>query len=311
MSVRNRLRNGRQLKFEQCESRIALAGDVAIALEGTLLNVTGDNLGNEINITQSDAGNVTIRGLNGTTVNGLPAVTLLNPGLEKLDIRMGDGNDRVTVGRVSLEGDLNVDLGTGNDFVAVGARVANNVSIIGDAGSDQANVNNAIIRGDLVVDLGQDAGRVVLNNTSVGFNATIITDAGNDVITSNGLIVGGNLSVESKAGNDSVTLINGSAFALGITTDLGDDRVSLSNYSSTEDLNIETGDNNDRVTLTSVTSSKSININTDSGNDTIIATNVRAALDAVLAGGAGFDAFDDNGFFGTTKTEVKEIESFI
>ncbi|MFO0380716.1 MAG: hypothetical protein ACK506_03365 [Pirellula sp.] len=48
----------------------AWANNVQVALEGSLLKVIGDNLANDIVISQNVAGDIAVTGRNGTTVNG-------------------------------------------------------------------------------------------------------------------------------------------------------------------------------------------------------------------------------------------------
>lgn len=312
MSAYSNSRKPRCLHVESCERRIPLAGDVSVALEGSLLKVHGDNLPNEVSVQQNSAGDVSVIGLNGTRINGRSSVVLQNPRLETLDVRLSGGSDRVTIGSVRVANDMNIDGGYGDDVIQVFTpRVGSNLSIKGEAGTDQAHVQSGNVRGDLFVDMGIGTGRITIGHTIVGQNATVITDAAADFVAVSTVTVGGDLNIESKGGDDTISLANLSAYKFTAATDIGNDRITATNVSTLEDIAIETNDGNDTLTLTSVRSGKNISINTGSGNDTVTATNVVAAIDAVLAGGDGFDTFDDNGFFGRVKREVKEFERII
>lgn len=297
--------------FEVCEPRRALAGDVAVALEGSLMMVFGDDLANDIAVEQSAAGDVTIRGRQGTTVNGGPAVTLTNPMLNAVEIRMNAGNDRVNLLNVSAFNDLNVHLGDGDDQFTSIRGSAQNYSLYGEQGADRAHVGRLDVQGDLNIHMGIGAASVSVANSNVGFNLNIVTDDAADAIAAGNTTVGGGLDIQSKGGADTVTLNAIAALTAKVSTDLGNDRVRLTALNTVEDLNIETGDGNDQITLTDVVSNKNISVNAAGGQDIVVATRVAAAYDAVFAGGAGTDTFDDNGVTAGVKREIKEFEILI
>lgn len=87
------------------------AGNVTAAVSGGTLTVTGDSGKNFVQV--SGEGDITVEGLLGTTVNGT-GTTETFEGVTAININLGAGNDRLTVG-VTIEGDLRVALGAGQD----------------------------------------------------------------------------------------------------------------------------------------------------------------------------------------------------
>lgn len=308
-------RKFRRLNMESLEGRKMMAGDVAVALEGQLLTLRGDNLSNQVVVAQNAAGTVTISGQNGTTINGLGSVRLLNPQLNQLDIRMEGGDDSVILRGVTVANDLFVDLGAGNDRLSspqlTPVTVGASATIEGGSGNDVVRLDGFTVREDLMVEGGIGSLNVSLNAGAVDKLLTIIGDDANDSVSLTGLRVGDALSIETKGGADVVSLTDVQAFSASVNTDannVGIDRVTMNRVRTVEDIGIFTGGGNDVVALTDVTSGKSLTVSLDSGNDSFTGTRVSVAEDAVFEGGAGVDTFTDRGIFGGIKKDVKEFE---
>ncbi len=313
--MKSRIPKTRRLKLEALESRKMMAGDVSVALEGQLLTVRGDNLGNQVVLSQNAFGAMTIVGRNGTTINGLGSLRLVNPQLNQLDIRMEGGDDAVSLNGVRVANDLFVDMGRGNDVLvttfAAPSTVGANATIEGGAGSDTIQLNGLIVGEDLKVEGGPGFLNLRLNAVTVDKALTIISDDANDSVAVVNSIVGGSLSIETKGGADAVSLNNVSAFSVAVNTDAngaGVDRVVMNRVTAGEDIGVFTGAENDIVVMTDVTSGKSLTVSLDSGNDSYTGTRVSVAEDAVFEGGAGVDVFTDRGIFGGIKKDVKEFE---
>lgn len=305
-----------QPRIESLEHRRLMAGDVAVALEGSLLRIEGDNLGNQIVIAQAATGDVVVSGQSGTLVNGLPSVRFVRPNLNAMEIRMEAGDDTVTMRSVQLANDLMVDLGAGNDRLvnpAVAPMVIGaNANIYGEAGADIVQLSGTTVREDLYIDGGIGALNAQLNGVQVDKFMSTIGDEANDVVSVVNSSFGLGATIETKGGSDRVTLTDVNAFALSVNTDansaMGADVVTLNRVTTVEDIGIFTGDGNDVVRMTDVNSGKSLTVSLDSGNDQLVATRVSAAVDLVFEGGAGVDTLTDLGFFGGIKREVKEFE---
>jgi hypothetical protein len=296
---------------EGLEDRVALAGDVSAALEGSLLVVRGDDQANELAVTQNSAGDVIVQGLNGTTVNGLASLTLPNPQLNSADVRMEGGDDQLTVTELGTTTDLNIDLGTGDDSASVVANVGGNLTIKGEAGNDSVLVRETAVGLDLNVEMGTGTASVDVQNSTVAENTTLITDVLNDTVVADNLQMGGDLNVETKEGSDDVQVSRITAKSFTSVTDEGTDIVAAIDVTVSQDVNVETGTNDDRVTLTHVAAGNSVKVNTDTGDDYVVATVVSAAVDANFVGGDGFDTLNNNGITAGAVLELKEFEAFV
>ncbi len=296
--------------FESLENRLPMAGNVSVALEGSLLKVNGDNLANEVTIAQNVAGTIVVRGLNGTSINGLPQVTLRNVALNALDVRMAGGDDRLTINTLRAANDVEVDLGAGNDTVRVaGSNIGANLKVIGLHGIDRANLTGSRVGVDAKIDLGLDRGVANVSSTIIGYNLDVITELANDQVTLNAVTAGGTVTVDTKAGSDAISIVALDALLLGIQTDAGADSVTLQNVRTATDLEINTGVGADTLRMTDVNAGKSIKVSTDADNDTVRATRVRAAEDAVFEGGDGVDRlFGSAQISGGVKKEIKDFE---
>lgn len=306
----------RRMNLESLENRKLMAGDVAVALEGQLLTLRGDNLSNQVVVAQNAAGTVTISGQNGTTINGLPSLRLINPQLNALEIRMEDGDDSVTLRGVNVANDIFAQLGAGNDQIITPATtpvtIGANASIEGGAGNDIVRLGGMTVRENLSIQGDIGALTVALSAGAVDKALTIVGDDANDSVTLNGMRVGDLVSIETKGGADVVTLTNVSAFGAFVNTDAngaGIDRVTMNRVTTIEDIGISTGAGDDVVALTDVTSGKSLTVSLDEGNDRFTGTRVSVAEDAVFEGGAGVDVFTDLGITAGIKKDIKEFET--
>jgi hypothetical protein len=304
-------------RLESLESRLPLAGNVTAELSGGQLTILGDSADNDIVVVQS-GDTVTITGNAGTTINGAPAAAFTTSGLEKAEFKMESGDDHLFLINVDPSGDVVVEMGDGNDIAeASNVDAGANFTIKSGKGDDLVGVANSSAGGDMNVEF-EGKATLFLTRLNVTKNLSVDTD-GDDQISIDGVItVGEDLTVSTGKGNDVVTvadLVTAAPVSVGkslrIDTDRGNDRVNLVDVVVGEDIYVNTGKGNDTATLTDVSSGKSLSVNTDDGNDRVTATNVSAAVDAIFAGGAGFDIFDDNGVFGGVKLELKEFESII
>jgi hypothetical protein len=301
------------VSFQPVEPRRMLSGNVDVAFDGQLLDVRGDNLNNNIVIAQQLSGAIVVTGQFGTLINGLPSVRFANGlSIEKLDVRMEGGDDRVAINRLNLAGDLNADLGInslGRDTLVVNnSTIQGNLFGFGGFDTDTINVNGTTVFGDAIIDLAEGSGRSTVNNSTFNGSATFVGGEGADVFNAIEMTVGLSLNVDAKQGADVINHSLGSAMLAAYNTDLGADRITLSDLTILEDLIVESGGDNDTVSITSVNSGKNLVVNLDSGNDTLTVASSSAGQDAILVGGAGVDRLVDLGLTGGTKKEVIEFE---
>ncbi len=296
------------------------SGNVQVALEGSLLTIFGDNVDNSIEFKEvlnatTQLPDITVTGLAGTLVNGLPSVTFPSAVLNATEIRMENGNDSVVVLDVNLGNDLYVELGEGNDSLFIdGSLVGNNLAVEGGLGDDKVTLIGLAL--PTVADVGQELyidgglGRLdaKMEGMNVGANLTIIGDEANDSVVVNGSTAGDTLSIETKGGSDTVLVSRSAAFLGTVNTDAGADVVSIADFIASEDLGVFTGVGNDVVNLTNVATGKNVIVSLDAGRDSFTGSNVSAAEDAIFEGGAGVDTLTNRGIRGGKKVEFKEFE---
>ncbi|HMO16110.1 MAG TPA: hypothetical protein PKD64_16765 [Pirellulaceae bacterium] len=266
----------------------AWANNVRATREGALIKIFGDNAANQIVISQNAARDVIVAGVNGTTVNGLASVRFRNMALNAMDVRMGGGNDIVTISNLNVANDLFIDLGAGANRVQTGSApstIGANLDIEGGAGNDIVRLLGWSVFGDLYIDGKLGVLTAEITNTTIGFNLTVIGDASNDVVSVTGCSVGDSTSIETKGGADRVTVTDFLGYDLFVNTDLGADMVTLTGVSTLEDVGVYTGTQNDTVRFTDVFSGKNIKVSLDAGADSFTGINVFANYDAVFEGG--------------------------
>lgn len=288
----------------------AWANNVQVALEGSLLKVVGDNLSNDIVIAQNIAGDITVTGRNGTTVNGRPSFRLPRVALNAIEMQMEGGNDVVAVRSLQVANDLYANLGEGNDRfdLLAGTTIGAIAGVEGGIGADTIRVIDSVVGADLFVDGGLDALTATLTRATIGGALTIIGDEAADRVSISETTMADFGTVETKGGNDRVDVSLVMAFAFAIDTDRGADIVNVSDLMTAEDVGIFTGTENDRVSLTNVMSGKNLSVSVDAGADAVTVASVSVTADAVFEGGAGVDTYTDLGITAGVKLDVKEFE---
>ena len=200
----------RHLAIQTLERRLLLAGNVIAQLKGGWLVVTGDDLGNQIQIENPSPGTYNVIGSDGTTVNGSPVANVtkgIKVDLKKgddalaivgsetarfqvigdLSIIMGDGYDQVEIEQTDVAGKTPVDIGTGMGYVSIDlATFAKDVSVkAGDAPGVEdpwvtIMIERSTIGGNLSVTTGKTNDEVYLDGIEAKKNVTIKTGDGLD-----------------------------------------------------------------------------------------------------------------------------------
>ncbi len=300
-----------RLRLESLESRITMAGDVAASLSDETLSLRGDAAANSVRITQDASASILIEGLDGTRINGAAQVRYDGAGLEKTDLRLFGGNDRLEIRGLRATVDHHLELDVGDDTVILQDVVAGvNLTVKMDDGVDRVTSSGVRTGGDFNIEAGQGAASVTVSAATVTGTLNIQSQDSADSIQVTATAVGKDLKIHSGKGDDTVTVQNVQvALTATAITDEGRDRVTLSNLVTSEDVNVEAGQGADRVLMTDVRAGKNITVLADTGADYVSVTRVSAAKDAVFAGGDEFDTFDDNGVSGGEKLEIKEFEA--
>jgi hypothetical protein len=307
MSRHSRLK----LQMESLERRMTMAGDVAASLSGETLSLRGDDAANSVRVIQDVGNSILIEGLDGTRINGVSRVLFDGTGLEKTDLRLFGGNDRLEIRALRASVDHNLELGAEDDTVILQDAVAGvKLTVKTDDGFDRVTANGVRTGEDFNIETEQGMASVAVNASAVGGSLSVLAKDNADSIQVTSTAIGKDLKIDSGKGDDTITVQN---VNVGLTSttivDDGADRVTLNSLVATEDVNVEAGKDADRVAMTDVRSQKNITVLVDTGNDFVSVTRVNAAKDAVFAGGDEFDTLDDNGVTGGEKLEIKEFEA--
>src|SRR3954468_3021108 len=141
---------GRKCKFESLETRRMFAGDVTAEVHGGSAEIEGDFFANGVVITAGlNPNEIVVTGVNAeglpTNVNGIPNGSITLPGvIHGLEVKMGFGNDDVTMTNLTINGKAKVEMGEGVD----------SVTVIG-----------GLYKSDLTIKTGRSMDNVTLTNT--------------------------------------------------------------------------------------------------------------------------------------------------
>ncbi len=155
---------------ERLETRTALAGNVAAAVLGGNLIITGNNQGVEITISQPSLDKITLTG-NGTSINGSAGPVTFSGVRKDLRITLGTGDDSVTFDEtnpITVFGNLLINGGQGSNTIS---------TIPGTPGSLTVGGNLNILNRPGGTDL------TTLYNLNVRGNVNIVNSGGNDLVT--------------------------------------------------------------------------------------------------------------------------------
>lgn len=260
------------VRLERLERRTLLAGNVTAQLSGMNAIFRGDAADNSVEVVAED-GNVIVRGLDGTTINGSAADLILVNGAigGNLNAVLGDGNDRFVVNGVSIGRNASVSGGRGNDEIAfVGmSTIGTNVAIAGLDGNDVLS----------------------LQNSTVGRHLTLAGHRGDDLLIVSTATIGGNLAVNGGTGNNDIA-VDGSRIGRDtrIATGNDHDEVVIRNSELVDDLYISTARGTDVVVLDSTTVGDKSVIRTGSGTDHVLIDGTTRFFDRTwLSGGRAPD----------------------
>ncbi|MCP4787893.1 MAG: hypothetical protein GY903_34235 [Fuerstiella sp.] len=263
-------------RLEQLEQRTLLAGNVTAQLVGQSAFLTGDSAANSVEVVVNN-GDVILRGLNNTTINGAASDLV------------------ITAGSTAM-GDIIASLGSGNDRLVVdGATINGHVTVNGSAGDDQLGVvGNAAINGHVTLNGGTGADTLSLQNSTITGNARIAGGDGADTIVLSTATVGGRLWVSGGRGNDDIVIddstITGNAHVVGRQ---GHDDIVVRNSTLSSNLLIRGNRGNDVVMIDSSTIGNRSRIVGNGGGDTIVIQGTsRLAGRSRILGGAGGDTLE-------------------
>jgi hypothetical protein len=211
----------RRVILETLEQRRLLAGNVSVvAGENFSATITGDKRANSIEISLSGDQAYLIKGLSGTTVNGMAEILLRSPTAVNFSISMGKGDDSVALVGTLFTQSVSIDAGDGNDRVSI------------------SHVNHF---GDLSITTGKGKDSVTLDNLKITRNFALDTGDDNDSILLAAVQVDGNAAVDAGRGKN--TLIGADQIsAAGSTSILGLNATTPQKSKKTKDKEDDKGD---------------------------------------------------------------------
>jgi len=125
-----------RLNCEQLEARENPAGNVNVFISGGQLFVIGDAFDNAVSTQQDAFGNIVVIGVNGTTVNGMSAISLGSFIPMDAIFVGGAGNDQIDVAGLFVTRQITVSGGPGNDLVQLRGVNANFITVGMHDGND-------------------------------------------------------------------------------------------------------------------------------------------------------------------------------
>ena len=158
--------------MEGLESRLLLDGTVMVSVAGSTLKIMGDNMDNDVAISQI-GDNFVVQGLNGTAILNNDTLT----GIENILIKMRNGDDTVTLASdIDIDGKFVFDGSAGDDaLITAGAFKADGSVIVSGTDTDAVAASGTLgIDSSVVItDANEAAGNVVFTGhngiAAVGF----------------------------------------------------------------------------------------------------------------------------------------------
>lgn len=264
--------------YAQLETKLPLAGNVAVSLQGDHLTITGDDLGNFVVVTRDAQGTTTVRG-DSTSINGSAQAFVTTASVRHLTVQLNGGDDQL---------------------VMEGVQIGRNLIIEGGDGNDSLRLQGVSAR-ELYLNSGSGADTVQVENTTIGRTATLLSPTGESVIAVSGMRTGRHCVITS-GGPSSISLES-----LHVNRDLhlrsGDSQdqivmVGANTVNRKSKINLGGGDDffgilpqrmNEQATL-----GRRLTVDAGIGDDlVVIDQNVALRRSAKLGGNAGNDTVRD------------------
>jgi len=305
---------------ELLERRTLLTGNVTAAYSHGDLVLRGDNADNSVAIL-NDAGNLVIRGSNGTTINGssddfvaIMSATNIHDDLwvnlrggnntlslqnvqvgDDVHMRSGRGNDTITIADSHIDDNLLINTAKGNDTVVVqNLNVSEDIRISTGAGSDQVRVSVTRVDDDLRIRSASGDDAIIVSACEIGDDYTIHSGSGDDTINVASTILSDDLRVSTSSGSDVLVF---DEIAVGddskIRSGKGDDSVVVINSQLADDLSVSTRSGDDFVFIDPTVVGDDMKLKTGRDNDTIVFRGANVFSDRTrISGGPGTNLVD-------------------
>lgn len=262
---------------EHLECRQLLAGNVAAVIANGNLSLTGDDAANSVEVTRTAAG-IVVRGLAGTTINGVATPFT------------------AVAGQTTLSGNLKIDLAAGDDAVLISGAftIVGNVEVHAGQGTDRVGLDGVTIKRDLIVHGGHDASLVEINGAEINGDVRLNIGTGDATVVVKNSQIGDDLRVRTRSGAAAVAIQNSvivddARLKLG----RGDDSLQLEDLTISGKVRVRTGAGNDFVVFDTVDIDGRTFIQLKQGDDDLVLTGTNTFAKTFQAdGGRGDDAQD-------------------
>lgn len=223
--------------IQRLENKALLAGNVTAQLVGQTAVVNGDSAANSVEVLV-DGGNVIVRGIDNTTINGSSADFILATGTavpldfqaslglgddsltidgvsigRNASILAGAGNDTISVQGTTVTGTLNVNGGNGDDLLLMSGSVASNhINFAGGSGNDDIVIDDSLVGVNAYISGGIGEDDIVFRDATVFVNVHVNGNAGADIIMFDSTLVGNKSRIQGGAGADNLSFVGATRF---------------------------------------------------------------------------------------------------
>ena len=288
-------RRKQELSYQTLEGRRLLAGDVSVALSGSTLVVTGDDLSNQIEVSQNANGDVLFTGLDSTTINGQNAFTFTQT-FERSRFELNDGADEVSFDGFEGGREFRFLGGDGDDRLEATGVSARFYHVQGNDGDDAIQLSNSSTQRSAYFHLGDGDDVLAVESFDAGRNFKVFGNAGDDTFASNALTVDRKFRVNLGSGDDEALISGESDFGKSARVRLG---------SGNDFLGVLPGLND----ATAIFNKRTV-IDAGSDNDVVVAdADSTFERTAIFRGRSGTDAIDVGDADFERRSSVRQFES--
>jgi cyclophilin family peptidyl-prolyl cis-trans isomerase/carbon monoxide dehydrogenase subunit G len=208
--IRHDSRGAALAHCDRLEQRTLLAGNLTAQLVGQTAFLVGDNADNSVELLV-DNGNVVIRGLDNTTINGAAADFVITAGassMGSLTAFLGNGNDRFVIDAVAVNGNVAISGGAGADEIGVigNASLNGHATLSGNAGTDRFSLQDSTFAGTVRINGGDNADTIALSTATLGSRLLVSGGKGNDDIVVDNSTIAGNTHIVGQRGHDDIVI---------------------------------------------------------------------------------------------------------
>lgn len=233
MNTKRKKQKSTRINYQTLEDRRLLAGDVRVATSQGAFYIRGDGASNQVEVVKSlHSSDITVRGLEGTTINGQTEILLTGPAarvIKGFRASMGPGDDFIRFEDTYAEGRTVVYGGIGNDSIGFYRATVSDITVQTYTGDDAISIDKLIVNGDF----------------------RVYALEGNDTVGISGLRAFGQNTIATHGGDDLVSIENSAIYRsfLRVLTGEGNDFFGSENISVATSSAIFTGDGADQVSL--------------------------------------------------------------